>query len=379
LKDAERRGRPVKEVHPRMIRQRSRAGRSIKPRTRARIGFMQAAPLGLATILAITPAARPRTAEPRISDYRLATGWLDSTAGGRTVGLRAFSVDGQPQRLIVDPATLKTRIVPAEPARFRPVPWPKVRAALAETAYGRALADGAEHERALQGAGIAHLRAGDGISLTVDLCPSRHPLDRRLFSALVQELSTGGRAVPVAVAITGSWMKAHPRDLEWLLELECRGRLALTWINHSYSHRVDPHRPRGRNFLLEPGTDLTHEVLATEAALLEHGITPSVFFRFPGLVSSPELVEKILGFGLIPTGSDAWLGKGQPARPGSIVLVHGTGNEPVGVRRFIALLRDERAAVRRGRWFLLDLRESVAEEEGNSTAASEQAGADGRR
>jgi hypothetical protein len=370
----------VKGVHACMIRRTvAPAGRS-RMRARARIESVQAAALGLAAILAITPAARPRGAAPRVSDYHVATGWLDGWAkSGRAVCLRAFSVDGQAQRLVVDPETLATRVLAADQARFRPAPWPKVRAALGEMAYGRALSDVAEHERAQQGAGLSHLSAADGISLTVDLCPSRHPLDRGLFSALIRELGEHEQPVPVAVAVTGLWMNQHPRDLDWLLGLECRGQLALTWINHSYSHRVDPRRRLAHNFLLEPGTDVLHEVLATEAALIERGITPSVFFRFPGLVSSPELVETILGLGLIPTGSDAWLGKGEPARPGSIVLVHGTGNEPVGVRRFIALLRRERTAVRNGRWFLLDLRESVAEGEGGGALAHELGRTHGRR
>ena len=91
-------------------------------------------------------------------------------------------------------------------------------------------------------------------------------------------------------------------------------------------------------------------------------------------MSSPALVDRIVGFGLVPTGSDAWLAKGQTPRPGSIVLVHGTGNEPLGVRRFLALERSKRDGVRARRWLLLDLRESVAASESAAPGASEPVG-----
>ena len=65
----------------------------------------------------------------------------------------------------------------------------------------------------------------------------------------------------------------------------------------------------------------------------------------------------------MPLGSDAWLAKSQKPVAGSIVLVHANGNEPLGVRRFLELLRSERERIRAGSWQLLDLRESVVETE----------------
>jgi hypothetical protein len=94
--------------------------------------------------------------------------------------------------------------------------------------------------------------------------------------------------------------------------------------------------------------------------MLAAGFTPSVFFRFPGLVSSPDVFERIIALGLIPLGSDAWLGKNQWPQEGSIVLVHANGNEPLGVHRFLQLLREEREQVHARSWELSDLRESVA-------------------
>jgi hypothetical protein len=96
--------------------------------------------------------------------------------------------------------------------------------------------------------------------------------------------------------------------------------------------------------------------------MLQNGLRPSTFFRFPGLVSDQQVVDSVLNYGIIPIGSDAWLAKGQKAYSGSIVLIHGNGNEPMGVKDFIRLLQNEKASVLNKQWLLYDLRESVAEE-----------------
>jgi hypothetical protein len=168
--------------------------------------------------------------------------------------------------------------------------------------------------------------------------------------------------VPIALSITGVWMRDHARDLEWLKEMNIKGEIAITWINHSFNHRVSINLPLKQNFLLQPGTDINFEVLGTEQAMLKNGLLPSVFFRFPGLVSDQQLIYKITDFGLIPVGSDAWLAKGQQAQPGSIVLIHGNGNEPTGVNDFLILLKSKTKSIAKKQWLLYDLRESVENE-----------------
>ncbi len=298
-----------------------------------------------------------------ISRYRIATGWsTDKASGQRWVALRSFTRDHVRQRWLVDPESLATRVAREEELAFSGARWTALQASLAGTRYGRAVARAQRNAGPLSDAGIDHVPApARGVDLTVDLCPSRRPLDRSLFNELIQEMGSVERPVPVAVAVTGVWMRAHPADFAWLVELERSGALAITWVNHSFHHRVDPRAPLSRNFLLEPGTDVQREVLDTERALLAQGLTPSVFFRFPGLVSSPRLVRTVVGYGLIPVGSDAWLAKGQQPQPGSIVLVHANGNEPLGVKRFLSLLASERAETRARRWLLLDLRATVEE------------------
>jgi hypothetical protein len=198
-----------------------------------------------------------------------------------------------------------------------------------------------------------------GVTLTADLCPSGRPLDRRIFTAIFEQFKKVEQPVPIALSITGIWMRQHQQDLEWLKEMNMKGEIYITWVNHSYNHRVSKTQPLKQNFLLEPGTDVNFEVLGTEQAMLKNGLLPSVFFRFPGLVSDKQLIYKITDFGLIPVGSDAWLAKGQQPQSGSIVLIHGNGNEPVGVNDFISLLKSKTKSIAKKQWLLYDLRESV--------------------
>lgn len=277
------------------------------------------------------------------------------------VVLRRFEQGGQQLALVVDPATLNTEIAPLARLPAGCSPWAAVRAALAGTRYEQALADAERNQTGLQDAGIVHaLPRGNGVVLTVDLCPSRRPLDRSLFEAVIGEFGPEERPVPLAVAVTGVWMAEHPDGLAWLLDRVHRGDVAITWIDHTFSHRFDPTTALAHNFLLEPGTDLEAEILRTEQAMLEHGMVPSVFFRFPGLVSSRALFDRVVAHGLVPVGSDAWLAKGQRPTEGSIVLVHGNGNEPIGIEDFLRLLHTERASIRDRDWLLFDLRQSAA-------------------
>ena len=269
-------------------------------------------------------------------------------------------VDGEERYLVVDPASLATSLVPARRLRADGDTWPALRLGLAGSAYMRAVARAEEDASAPQDAGIVHaLPDEQGVVLTVDLCPSRRGLDRALFEQLIQGFAGIERPVPVGIAITGVWMREHPVDLDWLLERVAAGDLSVTWINHSYHHAFDPALPLQRDFLLMPGTDLDAEIGQTEVAMIEHGMLPSVFFRFPGLVSDKRVFEAVLSRGLIPTGSDAWLAKGQKAGSGSIVLVHGNGNEPVGVRDFLELMQRQRAQIKGRHWLLFDLRQSA--------------------
>jgi hypothetical protein len=268
--------------------------------------------------------------------------------------------------LTVAPNTLTVSIYKSDTLSFTETPWESLSVRFATTPYIKARQHTEPGADTIQDAGFKRFHCSeDGIELTIDLCPSRRPLDRIVFTDLINEIDPAEQPLPVAVSITGRWMETHPDDLSWLKSLADSGKLSIVWINHTYNHYSNKKLPLKMNFIFEKGTDINAEILRTEKALLARGLMPSVFFRFPGLVSDRQVFEKILDFGLIPVGTDAWLAKGQWPKSGSIVLIHANGNEPLGVRDFIVLLKKEHTAVLEKKWKLFDLRKSVIENEGN--------------
>jgi hypothetical protein len=277
--------------------------------------------------------------------------------------LRSFDNYGKHYLLLVDPQTLITKISQVGFYTVTPMSIAQARAFFIRSPYQKAMVKVENTSVMLQDAGIEDgMPKETGISLTADLCPSHRPLDRVIFTDIIAEFKKVEQPVPVALSITGIWMRQHPQDLQWLKKLQADNEISITWINHSFNHRVSLTEPLKENFLLEPGTDITYEVLETEKAMLANGLMPSVFFRFPGLVSDQQLVNRITDFGLIQVGSDAWLAKGQQPHAGSIVLIHGNGNEPVGVKDFVALLHSKTQAIANKQWLLYDLRQSVDQE-----------------
>jgi hypothetical protein len=321
--------------------------------------------VGLPYLVSATLLVSPPPPSNGVQKYQTLFAECQAPGSGRPlVVLRSFRQSGQPMLLAVDPESLVTLTIAAKDLRLRRLPWTKLRKAFADTPYGRALADSERNAAAQQDAGIVHsLPSGKGVVLTIDLCPSLRPLDRTLFTAIVATFAPEEKPVPLGIAITGRWMLQHAADLAWLAKLEQDHEIAVTWINHSFNHRYSAGVPLSKNFLLEPGTNTDVEVLNTEAAMIDHGLQPSIFFRFPGLISDARLVGRVTSYGLIAVGSDAWLAKGQTPSSGSIVLVHGNGNEPIGIEKFLELVGSERTAIREKHWLLFDLRESVSREE----------------
>lgn len=298
----------------------------------------------------------------KIQNYKVCYGWAKHFPQDWMI-LRQFENESKTYFLLVNPQTLETKIEDRDFYQVKPMTMQEARAFFKSTPYQKALQKAEKQSAKVQDAGIESGMPSDaGINLTADLCPSHKPLDRRIFTDIITEFKKVEHPVPVALSITGVWMRQHPQDLEWLKQLQQDHEIYITWINHSFNHRVSLKAPLKENFLLEPGTDITYEVLETEKAMLKNGLLPSVFFRFPGLVSDQQLVYRITDFGLIPIGTDAWLAKGQQPQAGSIVLIHGNGNEPIGVNDFIKLLRSKTRQIANKQWLLYDLRESVEDE-----------------
>lgn len=277
--------------------------------------------------------------------------------------LRKFECNGKTYLLMVEPHRLETKVDEITTYTLNPMTLTKARKYFQTTPYVKAIDKAEKNSQNIQDAGIqTGMPKETGITLTADLCPSHRPLDKRIFTDIFSEFQKVEHPVPIALSVTGIWMKQHQSDLEWLKQMQLKGQIYITWINHSYNHRVSSTKPLKQNFLLEAGTDIYYEVTETEKAMLNNGLLPSAFFRFPGLVSDAQLVTTITNFGLIPIGTDAWLAKGQQPQAGSIVLIHGNGNEPVGVDDFIKLIKSKQRMITNKQWLLYDLRESVGDE-----------------
>lgn len=281
------------------------------------------------------------------------------SAETKLVRLRSFEEpDGASWMLALDPVRLETSV-------RRQAGWIADVDSLSRfdsSTWGRLRRE--ERNEGWKSSGLSHLLAKKrGIVLSVDLCPSYKPLDRVFVKRVWEAFQNEGAPVPVSFAVSGAWIRRHPKELAWLVSQADSGRIAPTWIDHSDKHRYVKGVPDNRNFLLLPGSDVVSEILGAESEMLRHGVVPSVYFRFPGLVDTKSLFRQVLSTGVLPVGSDSWLAKKQHPTPGSIVLVHGNGNEPQGVRDFLRLLERRKDDIRDGDWRLEDLSDDLQAED----------------
>lgn len=314
--------------------------------------------IGLSILVSVEATAQSFT---QINKYQVNYA-LANDGNRQFIALRSFSDSGIKFLLLLDPISLQTKVDIDKRYQKHTLAWANVLAIFKNTTYVKALEAAAAKDQQLQNAGIDHAIPNEnGITLTIDLCPSHRPLDRVIFHDVFEAFKTIEKTSPLAISLSGKWMLKHQTDLDWLKQLALEKELDITWINHSYNHEVNT-LPLAENFLLASGTNLDIEVLKNEKSMLKNGLTPSIFFRFPGLVSDQSIVGKIESYGLIPVGSDAWLAKGQQPVGGSIVLIHGNGNEELGVQDFIRLLKNKSAEVKNKQWLLFDLRQGLEKE-----------------
>jgi len=166
-----------------------------------------------------------------------------------------------------------------------------------------------------------------GYVLTLDLCPSTKKFDKLFYDFIVSSNIT-----PIYINISGKWIQNHKDDLAYIISN--KKNCTIYWVNHSLNHYYDPKKANKNNFMLDTRNVFENEVLNNEIVMIKNGLIPSPFFRFPGLIANDILFKKILDYGLIPIGSDAWLAKGQNVKSGSILLLHINGNEPTGLKLF---------------------------------------------
>ena len=253
------------------------------------------------------------------------------------IATRNIKAKGDKYLLLVEPFKLKTTIEKAscwvcEPSTHEKLKGTRFMAAVDEFTHVKPKGK----SKALVGVGLKHSESGWGGSiLTADLCPSLKPLERHFIEHLIK--SSAQHPVPIAFSMTGGWMKHHQADFDWLKKKVSEGLLDITWIDHSFTHPFKTDTPDEENFLRTPGINMESEILLTEKMLIDNGVTPSIFFRFPGLISDGPLTKAVADHSLITIDSDAWLAKDQNPSSGSVVLIHANGNEQRGLSRFFKL------------------------------------------
>ena len=222
-----------------------------------------------------------------ITDYKVYYGWAHHYPQDWII-LREFKNNNKAYYLLVNPQTLVTKIDVPGFYEVKPMTFDAVRKLFSNSPYVKALDKAEKQDVNIQDAGIENgLPKETGISLTADLCPSHRPLDRRIFTDIISEFGKVEHPVPIALSITGIWMRQHQQDLTWLKGLQREGYIYITWINHSFNHRVSATLPLKHNFLLEAGTDIYYEVTETEKAMLKNGLLPSAFFQVPRINIRP--------------------------------------------------------------------------------------------
>ncbi len=223
--------------------------------------------------------------------------------------------------LAINTNDLSSKVVSADSVRVKRIGRPKIDT---NSRYARLIKKSKLHNNHFQGLASSET---DKNVLTIDLCPSSRPLDASFFDFLERNAIS-----PVYVCITGKWIAKHLAELDYIKSLK---GIDFIWVNHSYTHFYQRDLPNENNFLLSAGTVVEDEVLLNEIEMLKNGLYPSAFFRLPGLIANEALYDKIIGMGLIPLGSNAWLAKDEMPAKGSIILTHGNGNEKQGLELFI--------------------------------------------
>ena len=248
---------------------------------------------------------------------------------------RRFEENGVKTYLIVNTKTFKTeKRLTSEIKNLKPLDN-----YFHQTRFGRALSRFTKMPVPLQNCGLtkAETMIPNALYLTVDMCPStKNAFEEDFFLNAMEQPYVNAEGFPVAICLTGRWLKAHPIQFAQLLDWQKEKKLDITWVNHSLTHFYDPLLPLNQKFVLKEGTDFYQEVLEMEKLFLENKVLPSVFFRFPGLVADNNVVDALNKLKLIPLGSNTWLAKGEIPVTGSIILVHGNLNEPKGIKLAMA-------------------------------------------
>lgn len=236
------------------------------------------------------------------------------------ITLRRFVKEEKTYYLIANTNTLKTSVKPLESPNLSALNnhfW--------NTPYGKLLLAATQKEKE-GGIGKASILKPKTLFLTMDMCPSKKVGYEEDF---IETLTALNGKTSIAIAMSSAWIYTHEKAFA---KIANNPLLDITWVNHSHTHFYDSTLANKHNFMLHPDTDVAKEILGLEQTLIERGALPSIFFRFPGLISDKSLMRTLREtYFLVPIGSHTWIAKHEPIREGSIVLIHGNKNEHYGI------------------------------------------------
>ncbi|BAU56292.1 hypothetical protein MgSA37_04489 [Mucilaginibacter gotjawali] len=167
-------------------------------------------------LLTQTEVAHAQANYLKITNYKVYYGWATHYPQDWMI-IRQFENEGKNYFLLVNPQTLETRIDEPSFYKVKPLTLSEARDFFRNSPYIKAIKKAERHSVNTQDAGIENgMPKQTGISLTADLCPSHRPLDKRIFTEIISEFQKVEYPVPVALSVSGIWMKQHQQDLEWL-------------------------------------------------------------------------------------------------------------------------------------------------------------------
>lgn len=287
----------------------------------------------------------------QLSDYK-SIGRPCRWKGAPHVAIRSFSQNGARKLLVVNEATLDTQIVLEKDCASYDRPrslssnfFQALDTYLNKETGGRRFTFGSTYTEANQGfSSFSNSSKGceNKVVLSTDLCPTNNGVFQKNFYSRLANAGLKGKPVTVVIPVSGMWLENHRADFEWLKNLK---GLNIVWANHSETHGLFPKQGRGEYYPTSflPGAScggFWNEVASVEMRLIDLGVKPSIFMRYPGLVSSVEEKQQLRQFGLISLATNAWpalqgdptndynrifkvTDPSLPTRAGSILLGHG--------------------------------------------------------
>lgn len=175
----------------------------------------------------------------------------------------------------------------------------------------------------------------NNIYLTADFCPS----SKKWFENKVIEKFMKKWNKNIAIAISSTWINKHQKDFQTLINWNNSWKLNIIWVNHTKTHKYNFSSDFSTTFILTPWLNLEDEILDVEKKLLEKAQIPSIFLRYPWLISNEKIFKKtIYKYWLIPLWSNTWLAKWKRIKDNSIILIHWNKNEPAWIKIFNKIL-----------------------------------------